>query len=330
MDFKNEFRSKKERFEASLETFLPKEEGEAKVLMEAFSYSLLAGGKRLRPIFLLEFFESFFEKKEKTFEDTKCCGFGDSCASSERNGASFYDIMRKNAEAFACALEMIHTYSLVHDDLPAMDNDLLRRGKPTTHAKFGHAEGILAGDALLNEAFNTVMARIAAYANDPIVCTRLAKAASLMFENSGMNGMIAGQVIDTEGLPSDTDISLLFKMYELKTSCLLRAAMCGGAVLGGADDEEIKKISEIARLVGLSFQIKDDILDVTSTEAELGKPIGSDAENKKITSVTLLSLEKAQELVEEYTDNAVSIYDSLEISNSFLKELILSLTDRRS
>lgn len=330
MDFKNEFKSKKECFESLLNNFLSKEEGDDRILKEAFNYSLLAGGKRLRPIFLLEFFESFFEKKKETAGYTKDRGPAEQKGSVAGKEDTFHDIMRKNAEAFACSLEMIHTYSLVHDDLPAMDNDMLRRGKPTTHAKYGHAEGILAGDALLNEAFCTVMSKISLYAEEPLICTRLARAAAVMFENSGMNGMIAGQVIDTEGLPADTDTELLFKMYELKTSCLLRAAMCGGAILGGADDEEVKKISEVARLTGLSFQIKDDILDVTSTEEELGKPIGSDAENKKITAVTLLSLEKAQKLVEKYTDMAVSVYDSLGLNNSFLKELILSLTDRRS
>ncbi len=251
-------------------------------IFDAMSYSLFAGGKRLRPIIML----------------LVCDMLGGN---------------EKEALPFACALEMIHTYSLIHDDLPAMDNDDLRRGKPTNHKVFGEALAILAGDSLLNMAFEITSS---AETKAPKKTLRAIKELS---RASGALGMIGGQVIDIESENKEISHDVLLKLHSLKTGAIIRAAGIIGAVLSGASEEEIKAVDGFCLNLGLAFQIQDDILDVSGNEETLGKPIGSDIENHKTTFVTLFGLEKAKEEVGLYTEKAVS---SLSIFKDKAKNLI--------
>ncbi len=292
MSFKEEFRTKTEEIEKLLTTYLPQETGFQKTVLEAVNYSVLAGGKRLRPLLMKETYQMFG-------------GEG------------------KVVEPFMAAMEMIHTYSLVHDDLPAMDNDEYRRGKKTTHAVYGEAMGILAGDALLNLAFET-----AAGAFDMETSPRTAKALQILSGKAGIYGMIGGQVVDVESEGQPLSREKLDFIYRLKTSALIEAAMMVGAVLAGASDEEVAAMERVAGDVGLAFQIQDDILDVTSTLEVLGKPIHSDDKNNKTTYVTLEGLDKAKKDVEEISERALSTLASLEHKNAFLEELIRMLITR--
>lgn len=292
MSFKEELRTKTEEIEKLLTTYLPQETGFQKTVLEAVNYSVLAGGKRLRPLLMKETYQMFG-------------GEG------------------KVVEPFMAAMEMIHTYSLVHDDLPAMDNDEYRRGKKTTHAVYGEAMGILAGDALLNLAFET-----AAGAFDMETSPRTAKALQILSGKAGIYGMIGGQVVDVESEGQPLSREKLDFIYRLKTSALIEAAMMVGAVLAGASDEEVAAMERVAGDVGLAFQIQDDILDVTSTLEVLGKPIHSDDKNNKTTYVTLEGLDKAKKDVEEISEIALSTLASLEHKNAFLEELIRMLITR--
>lgn len=292
MSFKEELRTKTEEIEKLLTTYLLQETGFQKTVMEAVNYSVLAGGKRLRPLLMKETYQMFG-------------GEG------------------KVVEPFMAAMEMIHTYSLVHDDLPAMDNDEYRRGKKTTHAVYGEAMGILAGDALLNLAFET-----AAGAFDMETSPRTAKALQILSGKAGIYGMIGGQVVDVESEGQPLSRERLDFIYRLKTSALIEAAMMVGAVLAGASDEEVAAMERVAGDVGLAFQIQDDILDVTSTLEVLGKPIHSDDKNNKTTYVTLEGLDKAKKDVEEISERALSTLASLEHKNAFLEELIRMLITR--
>ena len=292
MSFKEELRTKTEKIEKLLTTYLPQETGFQKTVLEAVNYSVLAGGKRLRPLLMKETYQMFV-------------GEG------------------KVVEPFMAAMEMIHTYSLVHDDLPAMDNDEYRRGKKTTHAVYGEAMGILAGDALLNLAFET-----AAGAFDMETSPRTAKALQILSGKAGIYGMIGGQVVDVESEGQPLSREKLDFIYRLKTSALIEAAMMVGAVLAGASDEEVAAMERVAGDVGLAFQIQDDILDVTSTLEVLGKPIHSDDKNNKTTYVTLEGLDKAKKDVEEISERALSTLASLEHKNAFLEELIRMLITR--
>ena len=292
MSFKEELRTKTEEIEKLLTTYLPQETGFQKTVLEAVNYSVLAGGKRLRPLLMKETYQMFG-------------GEG------------------KVVEPFMAAMEMIHTYSLVHDDLPAMDNDEYRRGKKTTHAVYGEAMGILAGDALLNLAFET-----AAGAFDIETSARTAKALQILSKKAGIYGMIGGQVVDVESEGQPLSREKLDFIYRLKTSALIEAAMMVGAVLAGASDEEVAAIERVANDVGLAFQIQDDILDVTSTLEVLGKPIHSDDKNNKTTYVTLEGLDKAKKDVEEISERALSTMASLEHKNAFQEELIRMLITR--
>lgn len=292
MSFKEELRTKTEEIEKLLTTYLPQETGFQKTVLEAVNYSVLAGGKRLRPLLMKETYQMFG-------------GEG------------------KVVEPFMAAMEMIHTYSLVHDDLPAMDNDEYRRGKKTTHAVYGEAMGILAGDALLNLAFET-----AAGAFDMETSPRTAKALQILSGKAGIYGMIGGQVVDVESEGQPLSREKLDFIYRLKTSALIEAAMMVGAVLAGASDEEVAAMERVAGDVGLAFQIQDDILDVTSTLEVLGKPIHSDDKNNKTTYVTLVGLDKAKKDVEEISERALSTLASLEHKNAFLEELIRMLITR--
>ena len=292
MNFKEELQNKTEEIEKLLLTYLPEETGFQKTVLEAVNYSVTAGGKRLRPLLMQETYRMFG-------------GEG------------------KVVEPFMAAMEMIHTYSLVHDDLPAMDNDEYRRGKKTTHAVYGEAMGILAGDALLNLAFET-----AAGAFDLETSARTAKALQILAKKAGIYGMIGGQVVDVESEGTPLSREKLDFIYRLKTSALIEAAMMVGAVLAGASDDAVAAIERVANDVGLAFQIQDDILDVTSTLEVLGKPIHSDDKNNKTTYVTLEGLDKAKKDVEEISGHALSTLASLNHRNEFLEELIRMLITR--
>ena len=293
MNFREELKSKTAAVEKIVESYLPEESGTQHEIMEAMNYSVTAGGKRLRPLLMQETYRMFG-------------GEG------------------REVEPFMAAMEMIHTYSLVHDDLPAMDNDEYRRGKLTTHAKFGHAMGVLAGDALLNYAFET-----AAEAFDKSTdLRRTAKALQILSRKAGIYGMIGGQVVDVQSTGRAIDQEELDFIYELKTGALLEASMMVGAVLAGASDEEVEAVEKIASDVGLAFQIRDDILDVTSTLETLGKPINSDDRNEKTTYVTIHGLEQASKDVEEISERAIEHLKALPYENEFLLELIKSLIYR--
>lgn len=293
MNFREEQKKRTEWTEEVIREFLPKEEGYQKEIMEAMNYSVLAGGKRLRPLMMYETYRMFGGEGE---------------------------VIRP----FMAAMEMIHTYSLVHDDLPAMDNDEYRRGKLTTHAKYGHAMGILTGDALLNFAFETAASAFD-YGEDP---GRVAKALQILAKKAGIYGMIGGQVVDVQSSGHAISKERLDFIYELKTSALLEAAMMTGAVLAGAAEEEVRTIEQVASDVGVAFQVRDDILDVTGTLESIGKPVHSDDKNEKTTYVTLKGLEQASADVEELSDRALRNLASLPYKNEFLTELIQSLVYR--
>ena len=293
MNFHEELKERTDWTQEVVAGFLPAEEGYQKNVMEAMNYSVLAGGKRLRPLLMYETYRMFG-------------GMGEV------------------VKPFMAAVEMIHTYSLVHDDLPAMDNDEYRRGKLTTHAKYGHAMGVLAGDGLLNYAFET-----AASAFDCGEDTmRTAGALRVLAKKAGIYGMIGGQAVDVQSSGGSVSREKLDFIYELKTGALLEASMMAGAILAGASEEEVRTVEQIASDVGLAFQIRDDILDVTSTLEMLGKPIRSDDRNEKTTYVTIRGLEQASKDVEEISGRALSRLASLSCENEFLTELIKSLIYR--
>lgn len=294
--FMEELQQKVEHINDVLEKFLPAEEGQQRIIFEAMNYSVRAGGKRLRPILMEETYHMF--------------------------GGSSAVI-----EPFMAAIEMIHTYSLVHDDLPAMDNDEYRRGKKTTHAVYGEAMGILAGDALLNLAYET-----AAKAFDMEVAdTRVARAFAVLAKKAGVYGMVGGQVVDVESEKSD-DCSItrekLDFIYRLKTGALIESSMMIGAILAGASSDEVSRVEQIAAKLGLAFQIQDDVLDVTSTLEVLGKPVGSDEKNNKATYVTFEGLDKAVSDVERISKEAEAQLDDLGYDDAFLKELFEYLIHR--
>ena len=294
--FMEELQQKVEHINNVLEKFLPAEEGQQRIIFEAMNYSVRAGGKRLRPMLMEETYHMF--------------------------GGSSAVI-----EPFMAAIEMIHTYSLVHDDLPAMDNDEYRRGKKTTHAVYGEAMGILAGDALLNMAYET-----AAKAFDMEVAdARVARAFTVLAKKAGVYGMVGGQVVDVESEKSDdcpiTREKLDF-IYRLKTGALIESSMMIGAILAGASSDEVSRVEQIAAKLGLAVQIQDDVLDVTSTLEVLGKPVGSDEKNNKATYVTFEGLDKAVSDVERISKEAEEQLDDLGYDDAFLKELFEYLIHR--
>lgn len=294
--FMEELQQKVEHINDVLEKFLPAEEGQQRIIFEAMNYSVRAGGKRLRPILMEETYHMF--------------------------GGSSAVI-----EPFMAAIEMIHTYSLVHDDLPAMDNDEYRRGKKTTHAVYGEAMGILAGDALLNLAYETAAKAFGMEVAD----TRVARAFAVLAKKAGVYGMVGGQVVDVESEKSDdcpiTREKLDF-IYRLKTGALIESSMMIGAILAGASSDEVSRVEQIAAKLGLAFQIQDDVLDVTSTLEVLGKPVGSDEKNNKATYVTFEGLDKAVSDVERISKEAEEQLDDLEYDDAFLKELFEYLIHR--
>lgn len=294
MNFKESQAQRVEGIETILKKYLPTQVGYQKAIMEAMEYSVMAGGKRLRPMLIQETFRLFGGKS---------------------------DIV----EPFMAAIEMIHTYSLVHDDLPAMDNDEYRRGRKTTHVVYGEAMGILAGDALLNYAFDTAGKAFSMY---PEKSLEIGKALQVLAGKAGIYGMIGGQVVDVESAGNTLSKEVLDFIYELKTSALIECSMMIGAILAGADEQAIKNIEIIAKNVGVAFQIQDDILDVTSTAEVLGKPILSDEKNEKTTYVTLVGLEKAKEYVEKISMDAIELLHQFDANDFFLEELLKSLIHR--
>ena len=294
MDINKEIAEHTTQVEAIITKYLPKESGYQKTVMEAMNYSFLAGGKRLRPMLMQETYRLF-------------------------GGSS--DII----EPFMAAIEMIHTYSLIHDDLPAMDNDDYRRGRKTTHVVYGEAMGILAGDALLNFAFETACKGLMQDVGNPAV----ARAVQILAQKAGIYGMLGGQVVDVESEGQPLEREKLDFIYDLKTGALIEASMLIGAVLAGASEKEQQVILQVAKDVGLAFQIQDDILDVTSDMETLGKPIGSDEKNHKTTYVTIRGLAQAQKDVEKISERALEGVASISEENVFLNELIRYLIHRK-
>lgn len=295
MNFKEELKDRVDHIEAILKEYLPKEEGWQKTVIAAMNYSVLAGGKRLRPVLMEETYRLFGGKG-------------------------------REIEPFMAAIEMIHTYSLVHDDLPAMDNDEYRRGRKTTHVVYGEAMAILAGDGLLNYAFETAMKSFTMEGN----LEKKARALSVLAQKAGIYGMIGGQTadIEAEDLGDQVTTEHLMFIHAHKTSALIEAAMMTGAILAGASQEEIAQIEKAAYEIGIAFQIQDDILDVTSTLEMLGKPIGSDAKNHKTTYVTLKGLEESRKEQQELSLHAIETIRNIGYSNDFLMELVTSLITR--
>lgn len=295
MNFKEELKDRVDHIEAILKEYLPKEEGWQKTVIAAMNYSVLAGGKRLRPMLMEETYRLFGGKG-------------------------------REIEPFMAAIEMIHTYSLVHDDLPAMDNDEYRRGRKTTHVVYGEAMAILAGDGLLNYAFETAMKSFTMEGD----LEKKARALSVLAQKAGIYGMIGGQTadIEAEDLGDQVTTEHLMFIHAHKTSALIEAAMMTGAILAGASQEEIAQIEKAAYEIGIAFQIQDDILDVTGTLEMLGKPIGSDAKNHKTTYVTLKGLEESRKEQQELSLHAIETIRNIGYSNDFLMELVTSLITR--
>ena len=293
MEFKEELKCRTEEIDAILKRHLPEEKGYQRTIFEAMNYSVLAGGKRLRPMLMWESYKLFG-------------GTG------------------KVIEPFMVAMEMIQTYSLVHDDLPALDNDEYRRGKKSTHAEFGEAMGILAGDALLNYAFEK-----AGEAFDIEVSASVARALRVLAHKAGVYGMIGGQVVDVESEGKSISEDTLNFIHRKKCGALIEASMMVGAILAGATDAEVEAMEKIGGDVGLAFQIQDDILDVTSTDKELGKPVGSDDKNNKSTYVGFVGLDAARQEVERLSNRAIGELQALKYKNDFLVELIRMLIYRK-
>ncbi|MDE6518545.1 MAG: polyprenyl synthetase family protein [Acetatifactor sp.] len=285
--------------EEIIKGYLPVETGPARMVLEAMNYSILAGGKRLRPMLMQETYRMF--------------------------GGSGWEV-----EPLMAAIEMIHTYSLVHDDLPAMDNDEYRRGRKTTHTVYGEALGILAGDGLLNLAWETAMRSFSIERQEASHMQRIARAVAVLAQKAGVQGMIGGQTADMEAEEAEQgSLEQLLFIHEHKTAALIQAAMMAGAILAGAQEQQIRQMERCAYDIGVAFQIQDDILDITSTMEELGKPVGSDERNHKQTYVSLMGMEASIQEVERLSREAMEILSSVEGDSSFLQELTAFLIHRR-
>lgn len=274
-------------------SFCPTEEGLQQTVIDAMNYSVKAGGKRLRPLVLLETLKLFGGEEEEAYP-------------------------------FMAAIEMIHTYSLVHDDLPAMDNDKYRRGKLTTHAKFGENMAILAGDAFLNYAYE-IMSDAVMNSKYP---KRAIRAMQTIARKAGIYGMVGGQTVDVENEGKEMSIDTINYIHNLKTAALIEGSMMAGAILAGAKAEEIDIVEKIAKSIGVAFQIQDDILDVTGDTNQLGKAVLSDEKNHKTTYVSLLGVNISKEHVKRYSRDAIELLESLNKDDAFLKFLFVKLIDR--
>ena len=305
MNFKEELAQRTEAAEETLKRYLPKEEGFQKQVLEAMNYSALAGGKRLRPVLMAESFRL-------------CGGQGDI------------------VKPFMAALEMIHNYSLVHDDLPSMDNDEYRRGRKTTWTVYGEGIAVLAGDALLNYAFETAASAFDLVENLPADrkvqgFRAVARALQILSGKAGVYGMIGGQCADIcgEELPEEkVTKELLWYIHKNKTAALIEAALMIGAVLAGASEEDTARLEKAAENIGIAFQIQDDILDVTSSLEVLGKPVGSDEKNHKVTYVSLNGLDQSRRDVAALSEEALEILRAFPQRNLFLEELVMTLINR--
>ena len=298
MNFNDELKKRVDEVNSLMEETLSIDTGLAEPLTEAMRYSVIAPGKRLRPIFMKETALLFADSVDNITE----------------------------LKYFMAAIELIHSYSLVHDDMPCIDNDEYRRGRKTTHAVYGETNALLAGDGLLNFAYETASEGLM-HASD---LERAAKAMRVLSKKAGIFGMVGGQAVDVESEKTGKEITkdrLIF-IHENKTAALIEASMMIGAILSGASDESVEKLEEAASKIGIAFQIRDDILDVEGSFEELGKPIGSDEENEKATYVTLFGLEKAKADVKEYSERALEILNSFDRKNDFLMELVNSLISR--
>lgn len=294
MNCKQILQQKAMEIEFYLQKALPEKQTYPSALFEAMRYSLFAGGKRLRPVLLLCACEMIGGEKEK-------------------------------AIPFACAIEMIHTYSLIHDDLPAMDNDDYRRGKLTSHKKFGEDMAILAGDALLHHAFETMTQ---ACIKDCSVAT--IKAMHAIAHGAGVYGMLSGQVVDVLSQGNAIDEKTMYFIHKNKTAAMLQAALKAGVLLGGATEQQAKIMEEAGEKIGVAFQIADDILDVTSTLEVLGKPVHSDEKNEKNTYVTMYGVEASQKMVEAFSQEAVCLLKTFGKEADFLIELTRYLITRKN
>lgn len=296
LDMKSNLEKYAKQVDEKLVSFLPQAKEGQKSVVRAMHYSLSNGGKRLRPVLVLEF--------------CKMCG-GDV----------------DKAMAYACAIEYIHTYSLIHDDLPCMDDDDLRRGKPSNHKVFGEDIALLAGDALLTLAFSAMLSDRAV---SLVGFEKAAKCAKILSDCAGVTGMVGGQVIDLISEEKSVPIEVIEEMHLKKTSCLIKAACMMGAEVAGKGEDTVLLAEKYGNNLGLAFQIMDDILDVTSSEEALGKPIGSDADNNKSTFVTLLGLDRCYELVREYTNAAIESLDALEGDSEELKNIAIKMSERKN
>lgn len=293
MIFKEEMPARLKEVQEIVYRYLPRETGFQKTVLEAMNYSMKAGGKRLRPMLMLETFRMFG-------------GEG------------------SIVEPFMAAIEMIHTHSLIHDDLPAIDNDEYRRGRKTTHIVYGEAMAILAGDGLLNLAYETACRAFLMEPENP----KIGRALGVLASKTGVNGMLGGQTVDVEAVGQPIEKEKLDFIYRLKTGALIESSMMIGAILAGASEEEVEKTERVASDVGLAFQIRDDILDMTSSQQVLGKPINSDEKNHKTTYVTIEGIEKAKEDVEIISRRAIETLRELSGKNEFLEILIVELITR--
>ena len=295
MDFKTEMAERTAQIEQIIKKYLPKEEGYQKTIMEAMNYSVLAGGKRLRPMLINETYKMFG-------------GEGDI------------------VKPFMAAIEMIHTYSLIHDDLPALDNDDYRRGQKTCHIVYGEDMAILAGDALLNYAYEVATKAFDLADQDEMM--NVVEAVKILARKPGIYGMIGGQVADVELEGTPLSMEQILFIHKNKTSALIEACMMIGAVLAGASKEDVMAMEECGEYIGLAFQIQDDILDLTGDEEEIGKPVGSDEKNHKTTYVTLKGLEQSAKDVEEISKKAIEILARYDVGDRYLTNLTRFLIHR--
>ena len=297
-EFKRELAQRQQETEDVIRAFLPKEEGHAERVIEAMNYSVEAGGKRLRPLFI-------------------------------REVSRMYGVRAQLREPFMAALEMIHTYSLVHDDLPALDNDQYRRGRKTTWAVYGDDMAVIAGDGLLNYAYETALKALRE-AKDREETLRVTAALELLAKNAGIYGMVGGQCADlqTDRDPSSVDEETLLYIHRNKTAALIDSGLVIGAVLGGAPESDVRSLHAIAQNIGLAFQIEDDILDVTGNAKELGKSVGKDAQEGKVTYVSMHGLDASREQVRKLTDESLKLFDSLSVSDDFLRDVLEMLVTR--
>lgn len=285
-----------QKIESALEKYLNRTDEHYSVLWDAMRYSTDAGGKRVRPRLTIEF--------------AKLCG-----------------ATEEDAMPFACAVEFIHTYSLIHDDLPCMDDDDMRRGKPSSHKVFGEDNALLAGDALQSLAFETMLCDKTLSKVSPVRC---AKAAASLAYYCGADGMVGGQVVDLLYEDKQADETVINKIHLLKTGALIKAACLMGCIVAGADEEKSSAAKKYAECIGLAFQLVDDVLDVTSTTDELGKPVGSDSDNNKSTLVSIFGVDECMERAKVLTESAVKALDAFEGDTSFLKNFALKLLNRRN